>query len=94
MTAPNGVARRALQQAGLHVPSEPCLISDPVPAPEDGIPVIRDPATEQPAPVAIPSTETAMRLHVDLLLSMALLGFGFMLGLGSAMVVVWLGGRG
>ncbi len=35
-----------------------------------------------------------MNLNADLLTSMALVGFGFVLGLGAAMLVVWLNGRG
>lgn len=35
-----------------------------------------------------------MRLHADLLASMALVGFGILLGYGAAMLVVFLNGRG
>jgi hypothetical protein len=92
MSAPNGVARRAFQQAGLHVQSEPRLITDPVPV-EDTLPIVRDPAATERS-VAITSTPTPMRLHVDLLASMALVGFGLVLGYGTAMVVAWLNGSG
>jgi hypothetical protein len=89
MIARNGVARRVI------------VMHDPVRR-SDGVPVIRDPAASEtpvrdPAPSVAAHVDiapTAMRLHVHLLLSMLLVGFGIALGYGAALLVVFLNGRG